>query len=342
MAVSDHSPEAVEQRAADLQRSRDVSRSMDHAELFRNAMADSPPAPQPEQPAPAPPPQQPEPQREQPPPAQAAPQQPQERQRDEHGRFLPSTQQPTTQAPVAPAAATQQQPATPATPEEAAMIPSWRLREERERREEVAQQLAYERDARIRYEQQLQAHQRAMQQQQEQVPDMVTDPAGYHSWVMAKVQQQHQEQQANLSFRLHHMHAGDELFFGAWNEMMGRAQRGDNTVVRQVMDSPDPGAFMMDWYRRERNQAKLGQHGDPEIWAEKEYLPQRIKNDPTFRASLQQLINGAAPQQANGQAATATYQVPPSLSRVPGAAANGTGGDMSDPSLFAFAMRSGR
>lgn len=333
MAVSDHSPEAVEQRAADLQRSRDVSRSMDHAELFRNAMADTPPAPQPEQPAP-PPQQQPEPQREQAPPAQAAPQQPQgERQRDEHGRFLPSTpSQPTTQAPVAPAAATQQQPATPVTPEEA-MIPSWRLREERERREEVAQQLAYERDARIRYEQQLQQYQRTVEQQQEQVPDMVTDPAGYHSWVMGKVQQQHREQQANLSFRLHHMHHGDEAFFGAWNEMMSRAQRGDRTVVRQVMDSPDPGAYMMDWYRRESSAAKLGQM-DPETWAEKVWLPQREAKLAAQR--------GAALQQANGQTASATYQVPPSLSRVPGAPANGAGGDMSDPSLFAFAMRSGR
>jgi hypothetical protein len=328
MAVSDHSPEAVEQRAADLQRSRSDVASINDTELFRNAMSE------PAAPAEQPPAQQPEPTREQAPPAQAdAPPPPQERQRDEHGRFLPSTTPPATQAPVAPAAATQQQPpAQPATPEEA-LIPSWRLREERERREEMAQQLAYERDARIRYEQQLMAQQRQVQAQQEQVPDLVTDPAGYHQWVMGKIQQQHQEQQANLSFRLQHWKHGD-VFLTAYNEMLGRAQRGDNSVAREVMASPDPGARMMDWYDRETNAAKLAGMA-PEVWAEKVWLPQH---------QAKQAQHAPAPQQqGNGQSASATYQVPPSLSRIPGAPANGTGGgDMSDPSLFAYAMRGGR
>jgi hypothetical protein len=328
MAVSDHSPEAVEQRAADLQRSRSDVASIDQSELFRDAMSDTPAAP-----AEQPPAQQPEPTREQAPPAQAdAPSPPQERQRDEHGRFLPSTTPPATQAPVAPAAATQQQPAQPATPEEA-LIPSWRLREERERREEMAQQLAYERDARIRYEQQLVAQQRQVQAAQEQVPDMVTDPAGYHHWVMGKIAQQNQEQQANLSFRLQHWKHGDD-FMTAYNEMLGRAQRGDNSVAREVMASPDPGARMMDWYRRETSAAKMAGM-DPETWAEKVWLPQ-------YQAKQAQRAP-APQQQANGQSASATYQVPPSLSRIPGAPANGaSGGDMSDPSLFAYAMRGGR
>jgi hypothetical protein len=334
MAVTDHSPDAVEQRAADLQRARSDVASIPSEELFRSAMADDPPAPAPEQP----PPQQPEPQRDpsrSPQDAQAAPQglsppTSGDRQRDEHGRFLPST--PAPQAPLAPAAATQQQPGQPAVPEEA-LIPSWRLREERERREEIAQQLAYERDARIRYEQQLMTQQRAAQAQQEQVPDVVADPAGYHYWVMNKLQQQHQEQQANLSFRLHHWRHGDAEFFGAYNEMLARAQRGDPSVVQQVMASPDPGARMMDWYRDESQKAKLGTM-DLDTYAEKVWYPQH-------QARLAQ--GGAAPrQQANGQAAQATFQVPPSLSRIPGAAANGTGGDMSDPSLFAYAMRGGR
>ena len=109
MAVTDHSPEAVEQRAADLQRSREASSSMDNAELFRSAMADTTVAAAKEQPS-----QQPEPTSEQP-----RPPRPTRRPRDEQGRFLPKSSEPTDQAPQAPAAATQQQPGQPAAPPEA-------------------------------------------------------------------------------------------------------------------------------------------------------------------------------------------------------------------------------
>lgn len=219
------------------------------------------------------------------------------------------------------------------------MIPSWRLREERERREEIAQQLAQERQARLMWEQQMLQTRQA--QEQQPVPDMVTDPAGYHAHMQRTFQEALRNHEANVSFRLQHMMHGDE-FMTVYNDMLGRAHRGDPSMVREVMASPDPGARMMELHRESRNKSMLGQH-DPVTWASQVWLPQVIK-DPQARAQVAQMLQAvaapAAPApQANGQASQATYQVPPSLSRVPGAAANGTGGDMSDASLFAFAMR---
>jgi hypothetical protein len=331
MAV-DQSPEAIENRAAELQRTRDTTASIDSSDLFRNAMTDAPPPPK-EEPAP----QQPEPSPA-PPPAQADAEQP----RDEHGRFIPRASQPTDPTPQAPVAATQQQPGQPVPkPEEDTPIPSWRARELREQREaeatrvqQLAAELAEERRIRMHWQQQI----AAQQQQPAEVPDLIADPAAYHAHVERTFNERLRNMEANFSFRIQHDRHG-ETFEQAYQEMLGRAERGDRTVVQSVMASPDPGAAMMNWYQREQTIRTVG--ADPNKWFEQQLL-ERLK-DEKFKGSLLNHIRGAPAQPSgNGQAPPANYQVPPSLSRVPGAAASGQGGDMSDASLFAHAMRSGR
>ena len=113
------------------------------------------------------------------------------------------------------------------------------------------------------------------------------------------------------------------------------------------MASPDPGAAMMDWWRRERKSGTVG-GGPQQIGPEQADCASRLKDEKFKGALVEHIRTGGVPQppaaqQGNGQTAPrADYQVPPSLSRVPGSAASGSGGDMSDASLFAYAMRGGR
>ena len=82
---------------------------------------------------------------------------------------------------------------------------------------------------------------------QPQIPDAITDPEGYHSYV---------EQTFNGSCASRKRtsvppgaRARRRAFEQAYGEMIGRAERGDPSIVRAVMASPDPGVAMMNWYQ---------------------------------------------------------------------------------------------
>ena len=295
----------------------DVPNMPSDAELFRSAMTPEP--------APA------ETKPEAPAPDKTAQPQPEagEPMRDERGRF--ASPQPT--EPVKPAA----------PPAEDQIPPSHRWKEMRE-------ELEAERKARREMEFALydqQQRQRAMQEQlakaqpqkPEQIPDIISDPQAYHAYVENKFNSNLRTMEQNFSFRLAHQQHGD-TFEQAYGEMISRAERGDPSVARAVMQSPDPGQAMMNWYRQATNLARLGNQ-DPETWASKVWLSEKLK-DPKFQGQLLEQIRGSVNAQPQAQGG-GPVDLPPSLNRLAAAApVTAANGDMSDSSLFDFAFRQGR
>jgi hypothetical protein len=180
----------------------------------------------------------------------------------------------------------------------------------------------------------------------EQPPDLFTDPAGYTAYMQRQIMLVREQaradmrnQEANFSFRIAHDRNGEE-FEQAFNGMLGLAQRGDPAVVQWVMQSPDPGAAVMSWYRDARSRAQLDGR-DPETWFNQR-LDEQLK-DPKIAGAILEKIR--AHQQGNGQAqqgGPARVDLPPSLQRLPASAPPTAGGDLSDTSLFDVAFRQGR
>lgn len=289
------------------------------AELFRSSTAPEPAAPvTPEPAAPAP--------------AQAEPAAPPTgyADRDERGRFK-------AQSP---------EPQQPAAEDDDKSPPSHRFKELREERDAYARRIRemefayYDMAQKQRAMQEAQARQQ-QQQKPEQIPDIISDPQGYHHYVQNQFTNQLRTQEQNFSFRLAHQQHG-ENFEHAYGEMIARAERGDPSIVRAVMASPDPGQAMINWYRQASALARIGDT-DPESWAEKVWLEERMK-DPKFAGQMLEKIRGttatASAQQTNGGPAVS---IPPSLNRMAAAApSTAANGDMSDASLFDFAFRQGR
>ena len=180
--------------------------------------------------------------------------------------------------------------------------------------------------------------QQQAQQPQQPIPDVITDPQAYHAHVTNQFEQRMRNQEANFSFRLAHQAFG-ETFENAYGEMIQRAERGDPTVVRAVMASPDPGAAMVNWYRREQTLSMVG--NDPNAWFERQ-LDERLK-DQKFSGALLEKMRGGAQQAQAQNGGQAPVVLPPSLNRMAASApVVPREGDMSDTSLFDFAFRQGR
>ena len=186
---------------------------------------------------------------------------------------------------------------------------------------------------------QLRALQAQVQQREHppQIPDVIADPNAYHQHVTQTFEDRLRNMEANFSFRLAHQVHG-ETFEKAYGEMIGRAERGDPSVVRAVMQSPDPGAAMVNWFRREQTLSQVGD--DPNAWFDKQ-LDERLKDQKYAGTLMEKIRGGIAPagaQQQNGGGSV--VQIPPSLNTM--AASSPTlpnGGDMSDASLWHHAFR---
>jgi len=282
-------------------------------------------------------------------PKEAPPPHPTEEGRDVHGRFRPQGDQAPKPpgeppSPPPPGQPTPQpppgSPTPPASvpPQDDANVPSWRLREEREQRERLAQQLQ-ERDFTLRQMQQRMdefERQRSPQGQQE-LPDPLVDPNGYRAAIEGQFNQKLQTMQLESNLQLNRLQHG-QIFDEAYQAFM-QAAAGDGGFARLIVNSPNPGGSMVNWYKRAVTLARVGD--DPEAFINTEI--ERRLSDPQFLgqalerakavASGQPMTNGATPPRANN-----VVQVPPSLSRVPSGSptefATGADGMPSDNELF--------
>ena len=282
---------------------------------------------------------------------EAPPPHPEVEGRDIHGRFRKAEEQtptPPGEPPAPPPQPTPQpgQPPAPGVPpqqpqQEDANVPSWRLREEREQRETLARQLQ-ERDHLLRQMQQ-RMEQYERPQAPAELPDPLIDPQGYRQALEGKFTSDLRTVQLENNLQLNRLQHG-EVFDHAYQAFMQAAQ-GDPGFARLIVNSPNPGSAMVNWYRRAVTLAKVGD--DPDKYVEQE-IARRLA-DPQFLsraveaarsyASGQPLPagNGAAPPRQNN-----VTQIPPSLSRVPSGSPTeyspGAGGMPSDEELFSESL----
>jgi hypothetical protein len=274
--------------------------------------------------------------------------------RDELGRFASTAVTPPETIEAAPDPALAE--GAGAAPAEGDLVPSWRLREEREAREAYASRLA-ERDRQLtdalNYLRQMQAQAAPPPQP----VDPIGDLPGFHQSLAGQLEQLRNElsgqirtQQLESNLQLTRLQAGPELFDNAYRAFVETAS-GDQGFARAIVASPNPGAALVNWYRQALTLNQIGP--DPESWfAERK---QALLQDPEF---LQQAVEAARNYQpgaarASGQmrpggaaAGNNVTVLPPSLMRMRGsstseATAANPGGDdpLSDNSLFAFATK---
>ena len=268
--------------------------SVDDKDVFASALSDEPPA---EQPAEAE--------------IEAEPKPEGERPRDEQGRFLPKDKEAETPAPAPPLEPLKEQ-EPQRTPEDA--IPSWRLREETQRRRE-AEQLLAAREAQLQ-----QYLQQARQQQPpEQPPDLIENPAAYAQYVRQQVLQEvRQIELAREQREIKHSleRAGEvhgEEFSKAYQAFNAPALRDDVRLLEQIRDSYDPGEAILKWYRQTEAMREIGT--DPKAYRAK--VEAELLADPEFRRKYGEALRSQA---TSRQPSNVTSL--PNLTRAPGSAGN--------------------
>lgn len=245
--------------------------------------------------------------------------------RDEHGRFAAKD---TKDEPEQPAVTTTPE---PAKPDNAAQVPSWRLAEVSEARraaEARAQDLE-------RHVHQLSGQLRQFTEKAPEPIDPYVDPEKFADQrarqavdpVKSQVDTIREYYSRKDAIKTHGADTVTEAY--KWLDDAARS-RNPNAIalLQRVMTSIDPFEEIVTAYKSDKALATVG--NDPNAWFEKE-LERRL-TDPAFKAKL-----NAAPAQASP---TNIVKLPPSLNR---AASGGNKpedpGDMSDPSLFAYATR---
>ena len=218
-----------------------------------------------------------------------------------------------------------------AAPEES--IPSWRLREEAEARRQAEDRA---RTLEQRYNEAL-AHWQQQNKKAQPAPDFFQDP---QAAVQAAIQQQLAPMQAQYHRAIQQLargqaesvHGAEAVALAEKVFMQARDQRMlDPMDYERVVQAPNRFDACVEWYRRLYALHTVG--NDPEAW----YTKRRDAElaDPKFQAQYLERIRGAAATRP------AMTELPPTLSRSTAAAGNGagTGGDMSNESLWANARR---
>lgn len=260
--------------------------------------------------------------------------------RDERGRFAPKEARPEAQPEATPAAAQAAPQAKEQEQGDDARIPAWRVAEiARERNE--ARQRADEAARLIEQERQraaaLEARLAAMQpQEQPAVPDVFENPQAFVSHLQNQFQENLRRTEANFSLRLAHMQNG-ERFEKAYTSLLQAGQLGDSNTVRTIMQSPDPGSALMQWYRQRELLERTG--GDLEGYEKR--LREQLLNDPEFTKSVIEKVRTQAgsPQ---GQRPNTVTQLPPSLNRMTGSSHSAgvpDDDDATDAGLLRTALR---
>lgn len=257
--------------------------------------------------------------------------------RDEMGRFAPkSTPIPSDSTIPQTSEAPKEQ------PDNAANVPSWRLREVNEARE-AAERRATENDQRARqFEQQL-AEMRGQLQQQNQKPqepvEWFSDPNAAFKQNITPLETQIQGLGSNLNLKVSRVLAvvehGKEAVAEmekAVEEQMRAGNPAMRTLAAQMNNADDPVGVAMQWHQREKLVKETG--GD--LTSYKSRMQDDLLKDPAFLAKALE----AAKAQASGSKPNTLVQIPPSINRATSAASpHDDPGDLSDASLYAAATR---
>ena len=218
--------------------------------------------------------------------------------------------------------------APPGVPPEAT-IPSWRLREEADARR------AAEDRVRLLEERltQISAH---LQQTQKQ-PDFFENPDQATQTLIMRTLQPYAEETRKTLMAMGRMVAGAvhgaEKVDEAERAFLEAREKGslDPADYERVVNAPNRYDAAVQWHRRQAVLTSVGD--DPQAWFDQKL--EAMMNDPAFQAKLIEKTRASAAGKPQA------IKVPPSLSKST-SVANAAGepvGDMSDASLFAYAMK---
>lgn len=258
--------------------------------------------------------------------------------RDEKGRFAPKVED----TPAAPVQAEVVPPVAAQQADNAAHVPSWRLREVNDARE-AAERRAQDAEARVTAFERQMAEFRQSQPKADPI-DVWADPAGAFKQQLTPLEQQLHGLQSNMSLKVskvmaivqHGKPAVDEME-KALDEAVKTRHPEMSMLAQQMQNSDDPVSVAMQWYQRDKLLKETG--GD--LTSYKTKMLEDALKDPAFLAQAMEAARAQASGQAqpNGKPNT-TVQLPPSLNRLPSAASSHEEqGSLGDKDLYAFATR---
>lgn len=209
----------------------------------------------------------------------------------------------------------------PAVDDEAAQVPSWRVREIREERDALKRQLDEVRARPVE-----QPKPQTVQPAKVERPDPLLDPDGYAKSVRDEIREELLNERRENS-----LVAARDANPTEFDEAYKAAQQQIDPALRaRMQQSRDPGKTLMEWHRENKVKQEVG--NDPNAWLEKK-LEERLK-DPAFLAKAVDLARNSAQPQANGRP---RVELPPSMngaSRSNALLKSASNGDVSDDELF--------
>lgn len=242
--------------------------------------------------------------------------------RDEQGRFATKAEEP----------------AEPQGKDEA-HVPSWRLREERERADSAERR---SREVEANWQRQFNELQSRMPKQEPTpAPDVFEDPNKFleHGVKQAvdPIRSEINGLREFYSRKAATSEHGVEKVNAAYEAVKNGMQSRDPetmAIYQRAMQSMDPFGEIVSWHQQKTVYSQIG--NDPNAWFEKE-LEKRMA-DPQFAASqMQRIQTGVRSPSAQSNN---LIKLPPSIGKIPTShSASDDVGDMSDGSLFANAMR---
>ncbi len=245
----------------------------------------------------------------------------QEQPRDEQGRFA-------AQAAEEPAAT--EQPAPPPVDDNAAMVPSWRVREINEEKRALADKLAAFEAERHKWQQQP-APQPQPAPEKAAKPDPLLDPDGYETYLERKFEEKMLNNHREASLAQAH-----KTYKAEFEEAYAAAQKQVDPVLRvKMQNSRDPGETLIEWHREQKVRAEVGT--DPNAFFEKKL--EAWLADPANQAKVIDRARGTAQQPGAARQAAPAVSLPPSLTRATRASVDVSAddNDMSDEGLWRHA-----
>lgn len=233
-----------------------------------------------------------------------------EQPRDDAGRFASKAEN----EPEPPAAT--DPPAPPPVDDNAAMVPSWRVREINEEKRALADRLAALEAERTKWQQPPAPQPAPAPQQPAKVerPDPLLDPDGYAAAIREEMRQELLSERREASLANAHTKYSKEF-----EEAYAAAQQNLDPVLKMKMQtSRDPGETLIAWHREQKVRAEVG--NDPNAFFEKRL--DAWLADPANQAKVIERVRGAAQPQPGATRQPAPVNLPPSLTRATNASAD--------------------
>ena len=197
----------------------------------------------------------------------------------------------------------------------AAMVPSWRVREINEEKRQIADRLTAletERNQWLADRQRLQSLEKPPEPAAK--PDPLLDPEGYEKYLENKLEEKllnnHRESSLSQAHR---------TYKGEFEEAYAAAQKQiDPALKARMQQSRDPGETLIKWHRENKTRAEVGD--DPNAYFYKRF--EAFLSDPANQAKVLERIRGGAQPQPGAPRQAAPVNLPPSLTRATNASAD--------------------